>query len=115
MKNNLEKLNKSGIEPVLSDVKKTLRSLYGEQLQGIILFGSYARGEATEHSDIDLLVLLKKHPVAKFREIRKMGDMIFDVLMKHRHLIGVVPASEKEWKTATSALYRNVKKEGIPI
>jgi hypothetical protein len=33
-------------------------SLFGEELQGVVLFGSWARGEAVDASDVDLLVVL---------------------------------------------------------
>ncbi len=41
----------------LKTIAQRLREKYGAQR--IILFGSAARGEATEHSDIDLLVIAK--------------------------------------------------------
>jgi predicted nucleotidyltransferase len=31
---------------------------YGERYKGLVLFGSYARGEAVQGSDVDLLLLL---------------------------------------------------------
>ena len=36
-----------------------LRAHYGDTLAGIVLFGSIARNQADEASDIDLMVLLK--------------------------------------------------------
>jgi predicted nucleotidyltransferase len=43
---------------LLNETLSTLRSIYGERLAKIILYGSYARGEQTPESDIDLLVVL---------------------------------------------------------
>jgi len=47
------------IKEILEEVGEKLKKLYGENLRGIILYGSYARGEATEDSDIDLIILLE--------------------------------------------------------
>ncbi|MGI8911693.1 MAG: nucleotidyltransferase domain-containing protein [Rubrobacteraceae bacterium] len=35
-----------------------LGTIYGERYRGMVLYGSYARGEADEGSDVDLLLLL---------------------------------------------------------
>jgi len=39
-------------------ISKIVQSLIGLNIYKIILFGSYARGTATEDSDIDLVVIL---------------------------------------------------------
>ena len=41
------------IQPILQELKARLQEVYGERLKGLYLFGSYARGDATEDSDID--------------------------------------------------------------
>ena len=46
------------LRPVLRDLEAALRSCFGARLRDVQLFGSYARGEATEDSDIDVLVLI---------------------------------------------------------
>ncbi|MFN3967254.1 MAG: nucleotidyltransferase domain-containing protein, partial [Endomicrobiia bacterium] len=44
----------------LKEVVDRLRKLYGDNLSKVILYGSKARGDATDDSDIDILVVLKK-------------------------------------------------------
>ena len=44
---------------VLSRLSRELKALYGDRYGGLLLYGSYARGEAHEDSDVDLLLLLK--------------------------------------------------------
>ena len=39
-------------------ITKALREAHGERLSGVVLFGSEARGDADDDSDIDILVLL---------------------------------------------------------
>jgi uncharacterized protein len=41
------------------EFQKRVSQIWGEEIP-VILFGSHARGEATEESDIDLLVILPK-------------------------------------------------------
>ena len=54
----------------IKEFKKDVKKLYGNRLKHIILYGSYARGSATEDSDIDLLIVLegKTKPGKKLTE-----------------------------------------------
>lgn len=55
------------IRQVLQAHRDILRERYG--VQTIALFGSYARGEATPESDVDLLVQLEKPIGLRFFEL----------------------------------------------
>lgn len=44
----------------LSRVKAALTDLLGSRLRDVRLFGSYARGEFTDESDVDVLILLDR-------------------------------------------------------
>jgi len=46
------------ITQLINQIKSYLIERYGDKIREIILYGSYARGEATKDSDIDLLVLI---------------------------------------------------------
>ena len=101
------------IEEVLREFKKEIRKLYGERLKEVILYGSWARGEATEESDIDLLVVLGGE-VAPGREIDRMIDIITEMNLKYGVLISVHPVSEDDFHKLKSPLLINVRREGVP-
>jgi len=46
------------IRDVIEAFKKEIEKLYGKRLNRVILYGSYARGDATE-DDIDLLIVVE--------------------------------------------------------
>lgn len=56
----------------LEELKQELVKLYGERLRGIYLYGSYARGDFTEDSDVDVLIVLRGE-VNPYREIARRG------------------------------------------
>jgi uncharacterized protein len=60
------------LHEVLQELSEGLRELYGERYRGLLLYGSYARSEATEESDVDLLLLLQG-PLNPAQEIRCAG------------------------------------------
>ena len=102
------------LSKILPDLKARLRERYGDRLVKLVLFGSHARGQATEDSDIDVLAVLK--------EIKNAGDELFqasedaaDVSFDYDTLIGLVLASEGEYLTRNTPLLLNVRREGVEI
>lgn len=66
---------KNKTERYLKEVVATLKQYHPKK---IILFGSYARGEAKKSSDIDLLVVA--HDKVKLEE--KIDDLVIDILLE---------------------------------
>jgi predicted nucleotidyltransferase len=102
------------IKPILSEVKKRLYKVYRENLRKVILYGSYARGDYEEGSDIDVLLVLgemrniseeQKKYIAQICEI----DLLYDTL------ISIIPMCEKDYLQRKSPLLLNVREEGIAI
>ena len=57
----------------LFEISKKLRKKFGDNIVKIILFGSYARGDYSAESDIDLLLIVKDDSIADIEdEIRKI-------------------------------------------
>ncbi len=47
------------IHQVANEYKASLQNLYGNELVELVLFGSYARGDYHEESDVDFTVVLR--------------------------------------------------------
>ena len=99
---------------IIAELKTELRRLYGERLLKLILYGSYARSEASSESDIDLAVLLEG-TVAPVREIDRMLDIITGINLKHNVLISVYPVSTEALHSVRSPLLMNIRKEGVTV
>ena len=103
------------IEPILKEFKQLIAELYGQQLKKVVLYGSYARGQANdEHSDIDLAVVLEGN-INPCREIDRMADIFTDLNLEHNVLIAVYPVSESNFEKLESPLLINVRREGIAL
>jgi len=101
------------IKRAIEEFKAEVNRLYGGRLRGIILYGSWARGTATEDSDIDLVVILEGEVVPGL-EIDRMIELITDIGLKYNVLISVYPVSERDYATIKSPLLMNVRREGVP-
>lgn len=101
------------IKKLLEEFKKEVEQIYGDKLKQVILYGSHARGDFTEGSDIDLLILLEGK-VVPGKEIDRMIDIITDINLKYGVLISVYPVSEEDYTNVNSPLLINVRREGVP-
>ena len=99
------------IRDVLEALK--IEKLYGKRLKKVILYGSYARGDTSEDSDIDLLIVLEGK-IIQGEEIDRMIDVITEINLKYDVLISVYPVSEEDYKKVKSPLLINVRREGVP-
>jgi len=101
------------IREILKEFREEIEKLYGKRLKRIILYGSWARGDATEESDIDVLIVLGGK-VIPGKEIDRVIDIITEINLKHGVLISVYPISEEGYSTINSPLLINVRREGVP-
>jgi len=99
---------------LIQEIEKRIKDHYGEKFQGLILYGSMARGEADDSSDIDLLVLLSQ-PLNYFQELRKIVDILYPVQLKADILISAKPAAVDEFEAGQIGLYRTAKREGLAL
>ena len=103
------------IRQLLGEFKQLLKNLYGERLEKLVLFGSFARHEETQDSDVDVLIVLKGSDVSPGDEIWRMGDAEIELLLKYDELISVIPMSIYDFLYRDSPLLRNIRQDGIVI
>ena len=92
-----------------------LKKIYGNSLRKIILYGSYARGDFSDKSDVDILILLKMSDADTRLYTNNLIDMTYDFNEKYDIYVQPYAKSDKEfqkWSNIDPFLV-NVNKEGI--
>ncbi len=111
----LKALTPDQLSALSQEVKRVLTDLYGDRLDRVILYGSYARGDFNEESDVDYMVVLKDKDVKSGQEIWFMGEVIGDLAFTYDLFVSVKPTSLTKYLDSELFLYRNARREGIPL
>ena len=99
-------------DKTIQKCKSILENHYGPRFQGLVLYGSVARKQASAASDIDLLVLLNA-PFNYFEELERIIDLLYPVQLESEHLVSARPAMQSEFEAGKLQLYRNARREGM--
>lgn len=107
-------LNKELIENVTIEFVQMIRESIGADIMQCRLFGSCARGDFNEYSDIDVVILTK----CNRKESEKYTDIIIDIVtelaMKYFVVINAfcIPFKEYEEKKSWYDFFINIEEEG---
>lgn len=103
------------IKEVVAKFAKEVKKIYGTLLYAVILYGSYARGDNAEDSDIDVMILVDvaQEEIGKVRrqilDISDQIDLEYDVV-----LAPVIQNYQLYYQyMSISRFYQNVQREGV--
>jgi uncharacterized protein len=99
---------------LLKELKHSLVVLYGERLSDVYLYGSYARGEQDDQSDLDVMIVLDDYE-RYGEEIDTTSELASSFSLKYGVSISMVFLREQEWLEANTPLLRNARVDAIPV
>src|SRR5215218_7524455 len=96
---------------IRKEIRSRLEAAFPDRLQGVLLFGSEARNEAREDSDLDLMVLLEG-PVRLGRDLETIVQALYPVQLEIDAPIHATPVSAEIFEAGEWGLYRSARREG---
>ena len=107
--------DRSLLDNVLLQLTQYSRELFGSKLKHVILYGSYARGDYDEESDIDVMIMvdLPQDELSKYRW--ELSCFCADLNVENDIFITTKLQSAETFKRWKSILpfYKNVLKDGV--
>jgi len=108
----ISELKNEKLREALEAVKAEVRRIAGDGAR-LIIYGSHARGEEREDSDVDLMVVLPD-ALKTFENEDLLRDAIYDIGFDNGFVISVLVASESHVKNMNGFMvYGSVEKEGV--
>ena len=107
------------ISNIMNEFVKGVNQILGNRVKKVILYGSYARGDYDESSDIDIMILtdLSDNEIIEYRD--KIWDYAYDIEYDNNFDIQLSPLVKNidkfnYWLEALP-FYMNVQKEGVVL
>ena len=102
---------------LLYQVTDYSKEVFGDKLKKVILYGSYARGDYDDESDIDVMIMadIPMEDVLKYSG--KICDFVSDINVDNSVFISPMIQSEavfNKYKNVTP-FYQNVAREGVRL
>lgn len=105
------------LKELLAQYVNGIQEIYGDTLEAIILYGSYARGDFNDNSDIDIMILVKMDDYQIKEKQNALSDLTFNYNFDNGiEIMPIVKNLEhfNKWLNAYP-FYNNVRKEGLEL
>ena len=101
------------IKQKLKLIKREIAEALGKKFRGLILFGSYARGEEGKFSDVDLLLLVDGY--LSLSEKNKVDEIISRFSLENDMVVVCIDYPVDFFEKFNSPFLLNVKEEGVEV
>lgn len=110
-------MNPSNCEKANNELALAMKKLFGNKLSEVILFGSYARNQQDEESDIDIIVLVKEDPLSLKSYSYKIAVIVTDINLQYDVVLSVILQSADEFEDYKDILpfFMGIQREGVTI
>ena len=102
-------------DDIKEELVEGLTGIFQKNISMIILYGSVARGEAADSSDIDIAIIVKEpinqNPKKQFVSWAANMDLRYERVFS---IVDIQESNMKKWEHVLP-FYQNVRKEGIVL
>jgi len=109
--------DKAVLNEITERVCAAAKEVLGGKLEKVVLFGSYARGDYREWSDIDIMILadIQSEEVDETR--KKIRSFMNYIELEYDAVVSLSMVCSKNYYQYINVLpfYRNVQKEGVEL
>jgi len=107
----------SQLSNIIKEMVKCYREVYGRDIVDIVLYGSYARGDYNDGSDLDIVAVVEGSRKDLQDKLKKVWEVSAELGLENDIIVSptVIPYDEFEKYKQTLPYYRNIAEEGKKI
>jgi predicted nucleotidyltransferase len=103
------------VQRIGQEIKRAATQMYGRRFYELILFGSYARGDFHEESDVDIALVLNDMTISPATEILKFNVYSTEISLRNDTVISILPVTRERLKNSQLPVYQSIRNEGIVL
>ena len=109
--------DKSQLNNITSQIVEAYRDIYGQSIKNIVMYGSFARGDFDDESDIDFAAIVEGERQELQKKLEEVWDKASDIGLEYDAVVSPVVIPYEEFLEYKDKLpyYRNIDKEGIIV
>ena len=110
-------MSQNTLNRLLKIIYTNMSIAIGESLREVILYGSYARGDYDNESDIDIALIVDMDRSEAEKLLRSLMSFASDFCLENDIVISLNCIPEKEFNhyKAVMPYYRNINEEGVRL
>lgn len=110
-------LNHDIIEKIKTEAPDIVKEFMEKDLVKMILYGSCARGDFKEYSDVDIALLTKGSRTDTWKYNDKIDEVAAELAFKYFAIVNFVllPYDEFEEKKSWYGYFKNIEREGVML
>lgn len=108
---------KSQLNNITNELVRIYRNIYGDAIIKVLLYGSYARNDQNEQSDLDMVAIVIGNRLELQQKLKYVWEESAEIGLENDIVVSptVIPYDEFEKYKTTLPYYMNIEKEGIKV
>lgn len=110
-------ISKTELNTVIKEYIKEIKEILETDFEEAVIYGSYARGEYSEESDIDIAVFTSRKTEDFYLLINKISEVTFEYNVKYDVILSPVFQNTNDFNRMMKFVpyFQSIKKEGVLI
>lgn len=108
---------KDQVQELLNAISAIYSAVYGTSVDQVILYGSYARGDEKEDSDLDIVAIVHGNREQLQKDLYKVWEASGELELEYDMILSptVIPYDEFQKYRNDLPYYRNIATEGVRV